>query len=62
MSKPMCGPAGIGVTKKRPMCGPKPGSEVWKKMITADVRRNNLAKAREAKKTNKENITEEKNV
>lgn len=55
MPKPMCGPAGSVETKRRPMCGPKPGSPVWKQMITRDVRKANLAKARQIKEAKKDN-------
>lgn len=34
---------------KRPMCGPKAGGTVWKQMITRDIKRNNLEKARKVK-------------
>ena len=34
---------------KRPMCGPKAGGSVWKQMITRDIRRDNLEKARKVK-------------
>lgn len=57
----MCGPAGSGTTKKRPMCGPTPGSRVWSRNIERDVRIANLAKARKAKQEkNKVNIKEGK--
>jgi hypothetical protein len=52
VTKSMCGPAGSGETKKRPMCGPKPGSNVWRQQITNDIRKSNLEKARKIKMGN----------
>lgn len=62
MPKIMCGPAGTASMKKRPMCGPKPGSEVWKKQLVKDQRVNNLAKARAIKQAKKIDKSEEQDV